>query len=142
MANDNVTRVLVVAERSVDPGEIDRELDLDDEAEIKVIAPTLAKSKLDLLTGGIDDEIGEAEARAEQSAGSAEAVGDAAVAKPEAGDADPLLAIEDALATFDADQIVLVPHAPDRQTWAEEGLLEEARERFPIPVREIEARGG
>jgi hypothetical protein len=55
----------------------------------------------------------------------------------ESGEVDPLLVIEDALASFDADQIVLVPDPSESPTWAEQGLLEEARERFPVPIREL-----
>ena len=49
------------------------------------------------------------------------------------GDADQLLAIEDALATFAAEQIVLVD--PDGD------LEREARERFDRPIVTVSAAG-
>ena len=54
------------------------------------------------------------------------------------GEADPLLAIQDALQTFDADEIVLFIHPGEERNWLEEGLVEDARERFEPPVRHLE----
>jgi Universal stress protein family len=53
------------------------------------------------------------------------------------GESDPLLAIEDALATFPADEIVLFTHASGARNWLEEGLVEEVRERFAGPVQHL-----
>jgi hypothetical protein len=52
----------------------------------------------------------------------------------ETGEADPLLAIQDALQTFPADEIVLFTHAGGKLNWLEDGVVEEARERFDRPV--------
>src|SRR3954454_17492841 len=38
------------------------------------------------------------------------------------GEADPLLALQDAMTTFDADEVVLFTHAGGDQNWLEEGL--------------------
>ncbi len=54
------------------------------------------------------------------------------------GEADPLLAVQDALQTFDADEIVLFTHPGEDSNWLEEGLVDEARERFEAPVRHLE----
>ncbi|HSS31921.1 MAG TPA: hypothetical protein VLL27_01420 [Solirubrobacterales bacterium] len=103
-----VTRVLVVvAGKTVDGEKLSAELDHESEIEIKVIAPALTAARL------------------------------TETAAAESGEVDPLLVIEDALASFDADQIVLVPDPSESPTWAEQGLLEEARERFPVPIREL-----
>jgi hypothetical protein len=53
------------------------------------------------------------------------------------GESDPVLAIEDALATFPADEIVLFTHASGARNWLEEGLVEEVRERFAGPVQHL-----
>ena len=53
------------------------------------------------------------------------------------GEADPMLAIDSALATFPADEIVLVPSA-ERDQFAEKELFGRVRERFGLPVWEIE----
>jgi len=49
------------------------------------------------------------------------------------GDADPLQAIADALATFDADEIVVVARS-DRPTRVADELVSQARRRFGLPV--------
>ena len=103
-----------------------------DELTVKVVAPLRPESTLDLLTGDVDDAKAGAEERATSAA--AESAGADAVRSTEAkvGDADQLLAIDDALAEFDADRIVLVD--PD-----DEDLAEAVRERYGLPVSVISA---
>jgi hypothetical protein len=96
------------------------------EVELKVVAPIRPASGIDLFTGEVDDSIAAAGERAESSASGGEDAPEVAHAETEVGDADQLLAIEDALATFEADQIVLID--PDGD------LLREAQERFDRPV--------
>jgi hypothetical protein len=52
----------------------------------------------------------------------------------EVGDGEPLQAIEDALRTFGADEIVISTHPEGRSHWLEQGLVEEARRRFAVPI--------
>ena len=52
------------------------------------------------------------------------------------GDADPLLAIEDALRVFDADEIV-VASDPEPRHWLARDLLDRARRRFARPVSHL-----
>jgi hypothetical protein len=56
------------------------------------------------------------------------------------GESDPLLALQDALATFPAEEIVICMHPEGERNWAEEDLLEQAQGRFSVPVRQIEVR--
>ena len=58
-------------------------------------------------------------------------------ARGEVGDANPLLAIEDALALFSADEIVVVTHPPGRSNWLEHGLIEKALRRFALPITHL-----
>ena len=53
------------------------------------------------------------------------------------GESDPLLAIQDELATFPADEIVLFTHAGGARNWLEEGLAEEVKDRFDGPVQHL-----
>jgi nucleotide-binding universal stress UspA family protein len=55
----------------------------------------------------------------------------------EIGDADPLQAMEDALRTFGADEIVISTHPPGRSHWLERGVVDGARERFDVPVTHV-----
>jgi hypothetical protein len=50
------------------------------------------------------------------------------------------MAIDTALATFAADEIVIVPSDGHGQ-WAEKDLFDQVCRRFDLPVREIELRG-
>ncbi len=64
---------------------------------------------------------------------------EATEAEGEVGEADPLMAIDSALVTFAADEIVIVP-SEDHGQWAERELFSHVCERFDLPVREIELR--
>jgi hypothetical protein len=103
-----------------------------DELDVKVVAPLRPASKLDLFTGEIDEAKAGAQERAEGAAAESEEAEPITTAGAEPGDADQLLAIQDALAEFEADHIVLVD--PD-----DEELAKSARERFGLPVTEISA---
>ena len=53
------------------------------------------------------------------------------------GDADPLQAIEDALRTFGADEIIISTHPEGRSNWLERGVVDSARERFAVPITHV-----
>ena len=55
------------------------------------------------------------------------------------GDADPLLAIADALSTFPADEIVIAA-LPALSAARAEALIARARDRFPVPVDRTRSR--
>jgi hypothetical protein len=55
-------------------------------------------------------------------------------ARGEIGDGDPLQAVEDALRTFPADELVISTHPEGRSNWLERGVVGGARERFDVPV--------
>ena len=56
------------------------------------------------------------------------------IVRGEIGDANPLLAIADALASFPADEIVITTLPTGRSNWIERGLVEKATARFAIPI--------
>ena len=58
-------------------------------------------------------------------------------ARGEIGDGDPLQALEDALREFPADEIVLSTHPPGRSHWLEQGVVEQARQRYDVPVTHV-----
>ncbi len=53
------------------------------------------------------------------------------------GDGDPLQALEDALRTFPADEIVVSTHPPGRSHWLEAGVVAAAEQRFDVPVTHV-----
>src|SRR3954453_13011472 len=104
------------------------------DAEELVVAPALNSSRKFFLADP-DDAIERAEAWHEESVERLDEEGiDAA---GDTGEEDPLLSLQDALTTFDADEIVLFTHADSAQNWAEEGLVDEASKRFSVPVRHL-----
>jgi hypothetical protein len=58
-------------------------------------------------------------------------------ARGQVGDGDPLQAIEDALRTFGADEIIVSTHPEGRSNWLERGVVEHARERFAVPITHV-----
>jgi hypothetical protein len=58
-------------------------------------------------------------------------------ARGEVGDAEPLQAIEDALRTFGADEIIISTHPEGRSHWLEKGVVTAARERFAVPITHV-----
>jgi hypothetical protein len=58
-------------------------------------------------------------------------------ARGEVGDAEPLQAIEDALRTFGADEIIISTHPEGRSQWLERGVVTAARERFAVPITHV-----
>ena len=110
-----------------------------DESEVLVVAPAL-QSRGRWLLDAPDPAIERAEKVQEETVERLDEEGvDAA---GDTGEADPLLAIQDALATFEADEIVLFTHAGGDVNWMEEGMVEDARERFDRPVRHLEIEAG
>jgi len=58
-------------------------------------------------------------------------------ARGEVGDGDPLQAMEDALRTFGADEIIISTHPEGRSNWLERDIVEKARERFAVPITHV-----
>jgi hypothetical protein len=57
------------------------------------------------------------------------------------GDADPLLAIEDALAVFAADELLVATHPEARSNWLAHDLVGRACARFSLPVLHLVVDG-
>jgi hypothetical protein len=128
--------VLVVSSVPGAPSEL-RDALGGDVGEIHVVAPAVKQSRLQWLTNAEDDARAEAERTAEEVASATE--GEAEHVEAEAGDSDPLLAVEDALRTFDADEIVVVTRTGENASWLEEGAAETIAARFPqLPVKTIQ----
>lgn len=103
--------------REVVGGEID---------ELRVVVPVVHQSRLQWLTNADDD------AR-EKAEGEAAELGRALPSKETesaAGDSDPLLAAEDALREFAADEVVIVTRPDEEAGWLEEGKGREIAEKL------------
>jgi len=104
-------------------------------AEVLVVAPALMSRKRFLLADP-DPGIERAEEVQVESVERLEEEGVSAMG--ETGESDPMLAIQDALATFDADEIVVFGHAEGNRNWREDDVVGEAERRFNLPVRHVE----
>jgi hypothetical protein len=103
-------------------------------AEVLVIAPAL-NSKMRFWTSDSDEAIARADEVQEETV---ERLTEEGVdAAGDTGESDPLLAIHDNLTTYEADEIVLFTHSQGRRNWLEEGIVEQAQERFDVPVRHL-----
>src|SRR3712207_365413 len=108
--------------------------DAADNAEVLVVAPALNSRKRFFLADP-DPAIDRAEAVQEETVERLDEEGiDAA---GDTGEEDPMLALQDALVTFEADEVVIFTHPDGKQNWLEEGLVDEAKGRFDVPVRHL-----
>jgi hypothetical protein len=100
-------------------------------AEVLVISPATSRSKVAFWVSDPDEAIAEAGAAQEETVERLEEAGiDAA---GDTGESDPAVAIQDALATFAADRILIFSH-PESDRDYREDALEDAESRFGVPV--------
>jgi hypothetical protein len=102
--------------------------------DVLVVAPAL-NSRLRDWVSDVDEALARAQERLDLAIAALCRRG--VIARGEIGDADRLLAIEDALASFPADEIVIATLPTGRSNWIERGLVEKATARFGIPVAHL-----
>jgi len=101
-------------------------------AEVLVVSPATNQSKLAFWVSDPDQAIAEADAAQEETVERLEASGvDAA---GDTGESEPAVALQDALATFPADRIVVFSHPDGDRDYREDAGLAEAEARFGIPI--------
>jgi hypothetical protein len=130
-------RILVIANETVGGRtlrEMIRERSSGTRAEILVVTPAL-NSPVRHWTSDEDNARAAAQDRLDTSLATLEAAG--LHARGQVGDSDPLQAIEDALRTFGADEIILSTHPEGRSHWLERGVVTSARERFAVPITHV-----
>jgi hypothetical protein len=99
-----------------------------------VVVPALAGSRFEQVTGAVDEAIAHADEQREPAAQEATEAGAQLVTEPRIGDSDPILAIEDALREFPAQEVLIVTRPAEDAAWMEEDLFERAKERFSQPI--------
>ena len=98
-------------------------------AEVLILSPATNQSKLAFWVSDPDDAIAEATAAESETVGALEREG--VEAEGEVGESDPAQAIDDALATFAADRIVIFSHPEGDRDYREDESL---KNRWPIPI--------
>jgi hypothetical protein len=132
-------RVLVVANETVGGSALHdllRELSSQTSLDVLVVCPAL-NSRLRHWASDEDEARTQAQARLDESLAALAASG--VRARGEVGDADPLQAIDDALRTFGADELIISTHPPGRSHWLERGIVNEARRRYDMPIAHVVA---
>jgi hypothetical protein len=136
------TRVLVLATEELTGKELVEELrgHLREagSTEVMVIVPAVEKTAFQHALGDVDKAVKEAEQRLETSLEELDRAGIPALG--EVGDSDPLLAAEDALREFVADEVMIVAHARDQARWFENDLFERAQEELRPALRLVTVR--
>ena len=121
--------MLVLAASPIDASLLRRELgDEVEGAQVLVVSPAVNSSPLAFWVSDSDEAIEDAQGRLDETLGNLRGAG--LSARGTTGESEGLLAIQDALATFPADRLVVVDD-PE--------VAEEAAQRFDVPVSAVRA---
>src|SRR5215216_4805187 len=105
-------------------------------AEVLVVSPATNQSKLAFWVSDADDAIAEAEGAQEETV---ERLDEAGIdAAGDTGESEPAVALQDALATFPADRIVVFSHPEGERDYREDTGIAEVEARYGIPVTHAE----
>jgi hypothetical protein len=101
-------------------------------AEVLVVSPATNQSRVAFWVSDPDEAIADAEEAQTETVerleeGGVDAAGDT-------GESEPAVAIQDALATFPADRIVVFSHPEGDRDYREDEGLADAEQRFGVPV--------
>jgi hypothetical protein len=130
-------RILVIANETVGGETLREEIRqraADYDERVRVICPTLL-SRVQYFASDEDSARAKAQERLDHSLSRLREVG--VNCEGVVGEADPLQAIEDALRTFGADEIIISTHPEGRSLWLERGVVRGARERFDVPITHV-----
>ena len=130
-------KLLVLATDPVGPDDLRgavEGVDLDG-AEVLVVSPAVNESPVAFWMSDSDEAIRDAESTARQTAEALSAEG--ARTRAQAGESEPLLALQDALATFPAERVLVFTRGDDAARYREDDVLGEAERRFGVPVVEV-----
>jgi hypothetical protein len=102
--------------------------------EVDILAPVLT-SRLHHGVSDIDRELEQARTRLGRSLAWAHEHG--IVARGAVGDPSATSAIEDELRDFGADEVIVVTHPRERESWQEHGELERLRRELDVPITHV-----
>ena len=130
-------KLLVLATDPVGADDIRAALPDDDlrDSEVLVVSPAVNESPVAFWVSDSDEAIAEAESAAEQTAAALREGGTRA--RSTTGESEPLVALQDALATYQADRVLVFVRDEDGARYREDDVLGEAQRRFGVPVTEI-----
>jgi hypothetical protein len=127
--------LLVVANQALSGSELRERILRDGQhVELDVLAPVLT-SHLHYGVSDIDRELEGARTRLARSLAWAKTLN--VTVRGEVGDPSPTTALEDELRDFGADEVIVVTHPRDRQTWQERVELERLQQELDVPVTHV-----
>jgi hypothetical protein len=127
-------RILVVANETVAGAELHALVKRRSEGyreEVLVVCPALNSR---VRTWASDEDSARADAQARLDASLAALGNDDINARGVVADGDPVQAVEDAMATFTPDEIVVSTHPEGRSNWLERGVVAAIEARYDVPV--------
>ncbi len=140
MPHPSPTHLLVVANRTCPcPGLAEEIAPRSPGGDVLVVSPALNR-RLRHWVSDVDAAITAARERLAVTLGLLADVG--IRARGEIGDADPLLAIEDALTRFPAGQLLISTYPAPHSNWLEKDLVRRAEQQFELPVTHLVSRYG
>jgi glycine/D-amino acid oxidase-like deaminating enzyme len=131
-------KLLVLATDPVDATDLRSALGDQDDlegAEVLVVSPAVNESAVAFWMSDSDEAILDAESTAQATADALSAAG--ARTRAQAGESEPLLALQDALTTFRADRVLVFTRGDDAARYREDDVVGEAQRRFGVPVTEL-----
>jgi hypothetical protein len=130
-------RLLVLATDPVDADVVRRALPGDDleGSEVLVVSPAVNDSAIAFWMSDRAAGSADAESAAETTAAALSERG--ASARATTGESEPLLALQDALATFPADRVLVFVREEESARYREDDVVGEAERRFGVPVTEF-----
>lgn len=132
--------VLVVANEALSGTELrERILRHGHRVELDVLAPVLT-SHLHYGVSDIDRELEHARARLQRSLAWAGTLN--IIVRGEVGDPNPMTALEDELRDFGADEVIVVSHPQELETWQERAELKRLQQELDVPVTRVVVSDG
>ncbi len=136
--DDGTRRILVVANQTAAGRELLEEIGnrcRDRKCEVMLVSPALVGSRAERWASDVDKGLDLARERMARSVTALRGIG--VEVRAEVGDPDPNMAIEDALRSFPADEIVISTLPPEQSRWLEHEVVERTRREVELPMTHV-----
>jgi GABA permease len=136
--DDDTRRILVVANQTAAGRELLEEIGnrcRGQRCEVMLVSPALVGSRAERWASDVDAGLDLARERMASSVTALRGIG--IEVRAEIGDPDPNMAIEDALRSFPADEIVISTLPPEQSRWLEHEVVERTRREVELPMTHV-----
>lgn len=135
---DDTRRILVIANQTAAGRELLEEIGnrcRGAKCEVMLVSPALVGSRAERWASDIDEGLDLARERMARSVTALRGIG--VEVRAEVGDPDPNMAIEDALRSFPADEIIISTLPPRQSRWLEHEVVERTRREVALPMTHV-----